>query len=56
MLIKTGDGKIIGVVKSDDDSVDDKKTRKALDSVLLDSENLKKNSNNSESTSEADNK
>lgn len=53
MIVKTGDGKILEVIK-DDPKMDDKKTRKALDEVKKATqeslaENLSKDGNKSES-------
>lgn len=56
MIVKTGDGKILGVVKDEDEHVDDQKTRKALDKITSESENFSRNGNNTESTTEAENK
>lgn len=50
MLIKTGDGKILDVIKDNDDKLDDDKTRKALRVA----KNLVEDGNKTESTVEAE--
>lgn len=58
MLIKTGDGKILDLVDSNDESLDDAKTRVALDEATSaaqkSEENLSKNGNKTDSTMQAD--
>lgn len=52
MLVKIGDGKILDVIKAEDERLNDDKTRKALQAA----KNLIEDGNKTESTVEAEKK